>query len=441
MFETHKIDSFFSGEKNLLDEQEKIFISRRTKVVRFLKLFLPCLTALLLGLGVALFDFEAASDSSISLADEEKIYFEKFRMQNTSFEIIEKDNQVSTLKADIVEEINPGEKIYSLKNPNAQTLDNGKVITLVAKEGTYNQNNRVLDLKTDVVANYNNVMDIKTASASYNFAEENGYGNEEIIGDGEKGSFRSDKFTFDKKNDITTLIGHVYAKSGELELRSPDKVTLYGMENKLVAPNGTATKEKDTIKGDTLTVFFKDMKSFEIAKLISVGHTEVTSDDKKAFADRGEYLAETGNINLYNNVKIVDKTGYTATSDAGVYDSVKKTFTLSKNVKITKGANTITAPKAIYFQNKNEFRFYDNVLVEQEGCTASAQSGVYYIKKNIAELENNVVITKNGNMVKGDKAISDFNSSVSRLIAKNGGRISGKLNEGSLQKKKDGADD
>ena len=79
MFETQKIDSFFSGEKNLLDEEEKVFISRRTKVVRFLKLFLPCLTALLLGLGIALFDFDTNNDTTISLADEEKIYFEKFR--------------------------------------------------------------------------------------------------------------------------------------------------------------------------------------------------------------------------------------------------------------------------------------------------------------------------------------------------------------------------
>ena len=57
MFETHKIDTFFSGEKSVFDEDEINFISRRTKIVRFFKLFLPSLTALLLGLGVILFDF------------------------------------------------------------------------------------------------------------------------------------------------------------------------------------------------------------------------------------------------------------------------------------------------------------------------------------------------------------------------------------------------
>ena len=62
---------------------------------------------------------------------------------------------------------------------------------------------------------------------------------------------------------------------------------------------------------------------------------------------------------------------------------------------------------------------------------------VYFVKKNVAELEGNVVITKNGNMVKGDKAISDFTTSKSRLIAKNGGRISGKLIESTLKEKKD----
>ena len=38
-------------------------------------------------------------------------------------------------------------------------------------------------------------------------------------------------------------------------------------------------------------------------------------------------------------------------------------------------------------------------------------------------------VTKDGNIVRGDKAISDFNTSKSRLVAKKGGRISGKLIE------------
>ncbi len=77
------------------------------------------------------------------------------------------------------------------------------------------------------------------------------------------------------------------------------------------------------------------------------------------------------------------------------------------------------------------------VKVTQDGNTATALSGVYFIKKNIAELEHNVVITKDGNVVRGDKAISDFNTSKSRLVAKKGGRISGKLIESTLKDKKD----
>ena len=69
MFDTQKIDSFFSGDKNLLDEKEKIFMSRRMKVVRFFKLFLPCLVALLLGLGIVLFDFDNNADTTLGIAD------------------------------------------------------------------------------------------------------------------------------------------------------------------------------------------------------------------------------------------------------------------------------------------------------------------------------------------------------------------------------------
>ena len=196
MFDTKKIDSFFSGEKNLLEEEEKIYISRRTKVVRFFKLFLPCLTALLLGLGVVLFDFESNSDSTISLAEEDKIYFEKFRMQNTVFEITEKDNQFSTLKAQVVEETGANTKIYDLTLPTAETLDKGKVITASAKKGTYNQITQDLNLIGDISGDYNHIMTITTQSASYNFSKEFGFGHEQIIGKGDNRYFKADEFTF-----------------------------------------------------------------------------------------------------------------------------------------------------------------------------------------------------------------------------------------------------
>ncbi len=436
MFETQKIDSFFNVEKNLLDEKEKIFMSRRMKVVRFFKLFLPCLVALLLGLGVILFDFDNNVDTALSLADEEKLYFEKFRMKNTVFEITDKDGKFSILKADTVEELTPGEKIYDLTNPDAQTLDKGKIITLIAKTGAYNQNTQELILQTDVVANYDKQMEVKTNSGTYNFATEFGFGNEKVIGYGEKGEFEADSFKFDKKNSTITLIGNVFMKSKDMELRSKDMATMFLLENRFVSTNAIITKAKDVLKADEVTAYFKDSKNFEIEKAYSKGHSEFYSGQQKAFSDSGEYSAEKKQIKLIDNVKIIDNSGYVATAKTGVYDLEKKTFTLEKEVKITKGANVITAPQAIYFETKDELHFYGGVSVKQENGTATADKGIYYIKKNIAELENNVVLTKEGNNVRGDKAISDFNTSQSRLIAKNGGRISGKLNESTFKSKK-----
>lgn len=436
MFETQKIDSFFSGDKNLLDEKEKIFMSRRMKVVRFFKLFLPCLVALLLGLGVILFDFDNSAETAVGLADEEKLYFEKFRMKNTVFEITDKDGKFSILKADIVEESTPGQKIYDLTNPDAQTLDKGKIITLTAAVGAYNQNKQELTLTTDVVANYDKQMVIKSNSGTYNFATEQGFGNEKVVGSGEKGNFEADRFTFDKKKGLITLINNVYMHSGDMVLRTSEKAVLFTNDNKFISTKATVTKGKDVLKGDELTAFFKDTKKFEIDKAYSKGHTELYSGGKKAFADNGVYDAAKGQMKLIDNVKIVDTSGYVATAKNGLYDLSKKTFTLENDVRIVKGTNVITAPKAIYFETKDELRFYGGVTVKQESGTAVADSGVYYIKKNIAELENNVVLTKDGNAVRGDKAISDFNTSQSRLIAKNGGRISGKLLESSFKSKK-----
>ena len=317
MFDTQKIDSFFSEDKNLLDEKEKIFMSRRMKVVRFFKLFLPCLVALLLGLGIVLFDFDNSADTAVELADEEKLYFEKFRMKNTVFEITDKDGKFSILKADVVEENTPGKKIYDLTNPDAQTLDNGKTITLTALAGAYNQNKQELVLTTNVIANYDKQMEIKTNSGTYNFASERGFGNEKVIGNGEKGNFEADRFTFDKAKGIMTLIGNVYMKSADTELRSPDKAILFANNNKFISTNATVTKGNDILKGDELTAFFKDTKKFEIDKAFSKGHTELYSGGKKAFADNGEYNAANGQMKLIDNVKIIDNSGYVATAKKG----------------------------------------------------------------------------------------------------------------------------
>lgn len=433
MFETQKIDTFFSGEKNPFEEEERSFVTRRIKVVRFFKLFLPSLTALLLGVGVALFDFDTTPDNTISLAEDEKIYFEKFRIKNTVFEITEKDNQFSVLKADVVEETTPGKKIYNLINPDAKTTDKEKKISLIAKTGVYDETKKTLQLNKDVVANYNNQLKINTNSALYNFATEKGEGKEKIFGKTDTGSFVADSFNFDKKESIINLLKNVTIINNDLKLTTPQKATFFNNEKKFIATNATITKDKDTIKGDVVTVYFKDTKKFEIEKAYSVGNTEINSKDKTAYANKGEYIADKGVITLYENVKIVDKKGYIATADVGVYDISKRTFSLEKNVKIINKKNTITALKAVYFQDKEEFRFYDNINIVQENNTASADRGVYYVKKNIAELERNVIISKDGNIVRGDKAISDFNTSKSKLIAKKGGRISGKLIENKLK--------
>lgn len=435
MFETQKIDIFFSGEKNLLDEKEKIFLSRRMKTVRFFKLFLPCFTALLLGLGVVLFDFDTSPESTTLLADEEKLYFEKFRMKNTVFEITDKENKLSIIKADVVEEANPGEKIYNLAHPDALTHDNNRIITLKSQKGAFDQNKQTLHLKENVVANYDKQMEIKTNSGTYDFTKEYGYGNEKVVGFGEKGEFSADKFTFDKKQGIVTLIGNVFVKNESMELRTPDEASLHINDNKFIAKHADILKGTDVLKGDVVTAYFKDSRSFDIEKAISNGHTEIYSEGKKAFADKGEYDTVNNVVRLFNNVRIIDSKGNSATADTGVYDITQKTFTLEKNVAIHQNDSLITSPKAIYFQAKDEFRFYGGVTVVQNENKATATSGVYFVKKNIAELNGNVVITQNGNSVKGDKAISDFNTSQSRLIAKKGGRISGKLIESSLKNK------
>lgn len=58
-------------------------------------------------------------------------------------------------------------------------------------------------------------------------------------------------------------------------------------------------------------------------------------------------------VKLFDNVKIIDASGYTATADIGIYSSTKKTFTLQNNVKVKdKSDYTALAKIGIYDLNK-----------------------------------------------------------------------------------------
>lgn len=74
---------------------------------------------------------------------------------------------------------------------------------------------------------------------------------------------------------------------------------------------------------------------------------------------------------------------------------------------------------------------YDNVKIVTKDAEVTADRGVYLPKDNLVNLYDRVVIKQDGNFIRGDYAVTDLSTGVSRLLTRKGSgkRVSGVFRE------------
>jgi lipopolysaccharide export system protein LptC len=124
-------------------------IVKKTNRVKRLKLFLPSISAILIGIILAWPKIVSQKEHfNISMIKPNQNDIEKLKMVNARFFGTDKKNQLYSLTSDTAEEIKAGSRIISLKNPKADILfSKGNFLAASAKEGVYNQREEVLELK------------------------------------------------------------------------------------------------------------------------------------------------------------------------------------------------------------------------------------------------------------------------------------------------------
>lgn len=83
---------------------------------------------------------------------------------------------------------------------------------------------------------------------------------------------------------------------------------------------------------------------------------------------------------------------------------------------------------------------YDNVKIVTKDAEVTADRGVYLPKDNLVNLYDRVVIKQDGNFIRGDYAVTDLSTGVSRLLTRKGSgkRVSGVFREKDKDEKKKG---
>ena len=212
-----------------------------------------------------------------------------------------------------------------------------------------------------------------------------------------------------------------------------------------------AVQGNTTVHGNTLIAYYDDSKEkgSEIYRIDAIGDVKIVSPSQTAYGDKGVYDVRKGVLVLTGRkLKLVTKEEIVTARDSLEYYEKKSMAVARGNAKMrmrnpTKGkSRTIRADvlttrsqprgsnpgkgkskgkrktKSGDGQNQMErMDAYGNVVITRPGEIALGRQGFYLPNKEIAELWGNVRITRGKNQLNGERAIVNFKTGISRLIA------------------------
>ena len=413
MFDSRKIDAFFDEEKQL----RRQFEENKPQVsgwMRFVKLGFPCIAALLLGLMVVMPNIRKSVDLRDNVTMPRKNEMEKLHMEETVFSSVDNQNRVNRVVADSVDELEPGSQKVKFIHPKGEIPTSDGVVDIVSEYGYFTQDDNILELYENVHAVINGDTQVDTAAVVYDFKSEFGYGKQPVKAVGSWGTLEAPEFTYDKENDLLTLIGHNVITAQRGVLTAEKETRVYQKENKVVSEEEAVLQQDGkTIHADKVTAFFSDTSRKELLRAEACGNVVINTLNETAKGAYGYYDAQSGKIELFRANDQCDASTHF--------------------VSIKQGENLLTANRIVAYVGTDEKRelrraeAFGNVSVTTPKGSARGNRGVYNPQKNIVELFENVRIEQNGNFIDGAHAETDLNTSISRIKGseKTGGRISG----------------
>ena len=238
------------------------------------------------------------------------------------------------------------------------------------------------------------------------------------------------------------------AKAEKINLVADERVEWHQNEQKMVAVgNAVASKKDMSIRADTITAFYesnKDNTSNKKSKIKTVhakGGVVLKSARADGFGDTMDYDVAADSMTLKGKPAKI-KTAQeeiTALGSITYYPSKQQAIALDDVVATDSQKNKVYSDKMISFFEKNaqgnlemqRVEIYDNVKIVTKDAEVTADRGVYLPKDNKVNLYENVTIRQNGNFIRGDVAVTDLSTGVSRLQTKKGSgkRVSGVFKE------------
>ena len=273
-------------------------------------------------------------------------------------------------------------------------------------------------------------------------------------------------FAFQTANLAAQGLGLGGAGGKPIEVLANQGIEWYQNEKKYVARGKASAKQgTTTVHGDTLIAYYQETKDegSKIYRIDAVGNVKIVSPNETAYGDKGVYDVNNGVLVLTGrNLKLVTKEEIITARDSLEYYEKKDMAVARGNAKMDMKktaksearsirADILTAnfkprtekpkepqkntgrPKGKTQAGKKSGRqqtrmkrmdAYGNVVVTRPGEVALGERGMYYPDRDIAELRGKVRITRGKNQLNGERAIVNFKTGISRLLAGKGGKSS-----------------
>ncbi len=222
MIDSHKIDDYFYGNSPLTEHHDASdSLDHRSRLIRRIKLILPSLAAVLLGLLIFIPHLEQAKDAvHIDITLPQKGELEKLHMEDTNFYVTDRSNKVNNFTADNIDETAPGSKLIKLTNPKGIIpTAKGPWYNIEAPIGYYDQNKQTLRLEQNVDVIYSDGMMGKTQAMTYDFKTETAVSTTPTHADGTFGSLDSQGFKFYNTKDLIIFTGKTHIVIDESQIK------------------------------------------------------------------------------------------------------------------------------------------------------------------------------------------------------------------------------
>lgn len=205
------LDLFFNNDsQSLAQPRDKSLLNKHTRYVRWAKLMLPSLAAILLGLLLVLPSLKKdVRDFKLDITRPKQDELEKLHVENTTFYITDKDNKIHNFIAEKMDETEAGSKLIKLIKPEGLLpISETNWANIKSPTGFYNQIDNTLLMTDDVEMFYSEGMTVNSFEVTFDFKKSKGFSDKTVTAQGYFGNLKADGFEFSSQDDILVFTGH-----------------------------------------------------------------------------------------------------------------------------------------------------------------------------------------------------------------------------------------